>query len=71
MLQTSLLLMKILNKTKAHIFYLFCALCFKRQSFLLLFYYNAATVLSTSFRKSFFCLAHYSEEVNLQALDMI
>ena len=30
-----------------------------------------ATVLSTSFRKSFFCLTLYTEEVNMQIFVMI
>ena len=37
-LQTSLLLMKSLNKIETPIFYMLCALCFQRQSFRRLFY---------------------------------
>ena len=38
MLQTSLLLMKNLNKTETPIFYLKCVLCFQKQPFRFLFY---------------------------------
>ena len=44
MLQTSLLLMKNLNKIETVIFYLLCVLCSKRLSLILLFYYIAAGV---------------------------
>ena len=36
-----------------------------------IYHFNFNTVLLTSFRKSFFCLVFYTEEVNLQSFVMI
>ena len=44
MLQTTLLLMKSLNKTETPIFYLDCVICFQRQS-VFYFYYTMHTFI--------------------------
>ena len=41
MLQTSLLLIKGINKTETPIFYLQCVLCFQRQPFIISFHFTA------------------------------
>ena len=59
MLQTSLLLMKSLNKTETPFFYLLCILCFQRQSstflFTLFIYANVMVNRADPDQNPFFC----------------